>query len=159
MAFQYRVRSTEQWDKRANQSGSDFEGWLKEEYRTYTPIKGENHVRILPPSPAWVDASHYGIDVSVHYGVGPDRASVICLFKMKGTPCPICEVRARAERARDEDQVRELRPAKRVLAFIVNRKDENQGVLAWGMPYTLDREISKVSKDRSTGTYYVIDHP
>jgi hypothetical protein len=159
MPFTYRVRSTEQWDKRANQTGSDFEGWLKEEYRLYTPAKGENHVRILPPSPAWKDANHYGIDVSVHYQVGPDKASVICLFKMLAKPCPICEARVRAEKARDEDQARELRVAKRVLAFILNRKDENQGVLAWGMPYTIDREISKSSRDRTTGAYFVIDHP
>jgi hypothetical protein len=158
VAFKYRARTVEQWEARANQSGSDYENFIKDEYRTYTPTSGENCIRILPPSPAWTDAPHYGMDVWVHYGVGPERASVICLFKMLEKPCPICEDRVRAERAKDEDLVRDLKPAKRVLVFIINRKDEAQGVLAWAMPYTVDRDISKVSKDRSTGTFYFIDH-
>src|SRR3982751_6331107 len=98
MAFQYRVRSSEAWEKRAHQSSSDFESWLRDDYRIFSPAKGENHIRILPPS--WEDAQHFGFDAYVHYGIGPERGSVLCLFKMKGEPCPICEQRARAERAR-----------------------------------------------------------
>jgi hypothetical protein len=159
VAFKYRIRATENWEARANQSGSDYEGFIKDEYRTYTPVGGENHVRILPPSPMWENANHYGCDVWVHYGVGPERASIICLYKMKGEACPICEERVRAERAHDEDLARDLKPSRRVLAFILNRKDEGQGVLAWAMPYTIDRDINKACKDRSTGEYYHVDDP
>jgi hypothetical protein len=159
-AFQYRARSREDWERRANQSGSDFEGWLKDEYRMYSASKGENCIRILPPSEAWEGSNHYGMDVWVHYSVGPERASVICLWKMQGKSCPVCEERARAERAReDEDVVRQLKPSRRVLMFLLNRKDEAQGVLAWGMPFTLDRDITKVAKDRSTGEFFFIDEP
>ena len=156
--FPYKVRSREQWEARANSSG-DFEGWLKDEYRIYKPQPKENCVRILPPSPEWENPPHYGMDVWVHYSVGPDKAAVICLFRMKKGNCPICEERARYERAKDEEKARELRPTKRVLVFVINRKDEQQGPLAWGMAKTLDDGIGKVARDRSTGEYYFVDHP
>jgi hypothetical protein len=157
VAFKYTIRPKESWEARANQSGSEYENFIKDEYRTYTPIQGENSLRILPPS--WENAPHYGYDAWVHYQVGPDRGSVLCNFKMLQTACPICEDRARAERARDEDLARELKPTRRVCVFIINRKDEAQGVLVWSMAYTIDRELAKASKDRSTGQYYFIDDP
>ena len=165
MAFQYRIRSKEQWEARANQSGGDYEGWLKDEYKIYKTLVNENCIRILPPSSQWDAVSpggrapHYGMDVYVHFGVGPDNASVVCPFKMKKGACPVCEERARYERAKDEEMSRKLRAGKRVLVFLVNRKDESQGPVAWGMPYTLDRDIIKASKDRATGTHYFIDDP
>lgn len=159
MAFQYKMRSKEQWEARANSGGGDFESWLKDEYRSFTPIAGENCVRILPPSPLWDNPPHYGMDVWVHYGVGPDKASVICLFRMRKGNCPICEERARQERAGDDEMARELRATKRTLVFIINRKDEGQGMLAWGMAKTLDDAIVKIARDRATGEFYFIDDP
>jgi hypothetical protein len=156
MPFTYRIRSKEQWDARAA-GGGDFESWLKNEYRMYKPLNNENCIRILPPL-AWEDAPHYGMSVWVHYGVGPDNASVICLFKMNKGDCPICQDRVRAERAKDEEKMRRTRPARRVVVFLINKKDEGQGPLAWAMPQTLDQAITKVAKDRTTGQYYFVDH-
>jgi hypothetical protein len=55
--------------------------------------------------------------------------------------------------------VKELRPSKRVLIWIIDRKDEDKGPLVWGMPWTLDRDITKVSRDRTSGKFYFVDHP
>ena len=157
MAFQYKARNPGAWEKRATQQGGDFVGFINDGVKTYTPKKGDNFVRILPPT--WEDAEHYGMDVWVHYGIGPDRASVLCLRKMKNQPCPLCEAHSRAEKAGDEDLARELKPTKRVLAWIIDRNDEAQGPLAWAMPWTLDRDFCKVSRDKRTGQLYAVDDP
>jgi hypothetical protein len=99
------------------------------------------------------------MDIHVHYGIGPDRAAVLCLAKMHAEPCPICEARGRAERAGDEELAKELKPARRVLVWVLNRNDEQQGPLAWAMPWTLDRDFCKLSRDKRSGAIYSIDDP
>lgn len=165
MAFEYRVRSHEQWEERTNQRAADFQNYLKNEFRKFVPQKGENHIRILPPSALWKHAPHYGLDCYAHFDAGPDRSSVICLDQgapqigRRGEPCPICQVRNDLLRAGDDEGARRLRPVKRVVTFVINRRDEDQGPLLWGMPYTVDRDISQISKDRKTNTWFDIDDP
>lgn len=155
--FKYRARDESQWERRANQKGSGQTGIILADYQIYQPKKGDNWVRILPPT--WDDPDHYGIDVYVHYGIGPDRASVLCLQNMRDQPCPLCEARGRAERAGDEDLVGQLKPSKRVLVWVLDRKDEQKGPQVWAMPWTLDRDICKISRDKRTGEVFMVDHP
>jgi hypothetical protein len=157
VAFQYKKRDAGAWEKRASQQGGDYQGFIVDEAKVYTPKKGDNFVRILPPT--FENAGHYGIDVWVHYGIGPDRASAICLQKMKNMPCPLCEARARAERGGDEDLAGELKPSRRVMVYMLDRKDEAAGPQVWSMPWTLDREVCKISRDKRTGQVYAIDDP
>jgi hypothetical protein len=155
-AFRYQARSDEDWERRASQQGGGFQGYISDEYRLYMVKKGENAVRILPPT--WDGAKHYGMDVYTHFGVGPDKATVLCPLKMAEQPCPVCEARMLAEKRGDEDLVKELRASKRVLVWVIDRKDEDKGPVVWGMPWTLDRDITKVSRDRTTGKFYFVDH-
>lgn len=154
--FQYKARKSEDWEKREKQSGSSFVGFIEDQFETYTVRKGENWMRILPPT--WEDPSHYGYDVWVHYGVGPQNASVICLLKQKNQPCPICEAKAIAEDAGKDDLASELKPGRRVCVWILDRKEEKKPQI-WAMPWSLDRDISKVARDRQTGELYQLDHP
>lgn len=157
MPYTYRPRSAQAWDKRANQSGGEFETFIQENFQVYRPKKGSNSVRILPPT--FDDADHYGIDVHVHYSIGPTKASVLCLQRMKGTPCPICEARNRYLKIGDEEAANELRASKRVLIWMVDRNDEDRGPMLWPMPYTLDRDFSQLAKDKQSGEIYALDHP
>lgn len=157
MAFKYQKRDASAWEQRANQRGNDFINITSDDYQTYTTEKGDNWVRFLPPT--WEDAPHYGLDVWVHYNVGPDRGQVLCSLKMKGDPCPICEAHARASRAGDDELKRELAAGKRVLVWMLNLKDEKKGPMLWAMPWTLDAAITKVCKDPRTGALYMIDDP
>lgn len=169
MAFQYQRRDAQAWDKRANQRGGDFVGFVKDDYQMYPVEKGDNFIRFLPPT--WENAEHYGLDVYIHYNIGPDNGSVLCLAKMAqssvaairkacpGDRCPICEARQRAERAGDNELKDELTSRKSVLAWILNRKDEKKGPQVWRMPWTLDRDITKLCKDPRTGELYFIDDP
>jgi hypothetical protein len=156
-SFRYQARSDEDWERRASQQGGNFQGYVSDEFRLYTVKKGENAIRILPPT--WDGAKHYGMDIYTHFSVGPDKATVLCPFKMAEQKCPVCEARALAEKRGDEEMVKDLRPSKRVLVWVIDRKDEDKGPLVWGMPWTLDRDITKVSRDRMTGKFYFVDHP
>lgn len=163
--FKYQPRDAASWDKRANQSASKYANVIKDEFFQFAAGKDENSIRILPPT--WADPEHYGYDTWVHFSVGPDNGTVICLSKMRGKSpegygiaCPICEYQVRAETAGREDAA-DFKAKRRVLVWLINRKpakpDENPQI--WTMPWTLDKEISVVCKDRETGQLYQIDNP
>lgn len=156
--FQYVPRDASKWDRRANQSGSNYANVIKDEFNTFGAHDGENAIRICPPT--WENPEHYGYDVWVHFGVGPEGGTVICLSRMKHQPCPICEKQAVYEAQGREDS-KELKPKRRVAVWLIDRKaaklEDNPAI--WTMGWTVDREISKVCKDRETGELYMIDHP
>jgi hypothetical protein len=155
--FVYRERGTDAIQKRASQQGGDFKGFIKDEFEVYTAKKGENYIRILPPT--WDNPAHFGFDVWAHYSVGPDNATLLCLHKMQNKRCPICEAVQALERAGDDDEAKQLSARRRVLVWMLDRKEDNKGPQLWAMPWTVDRDIAKVSQDRQSGEYYVVDHP
>lgn len=125
--------------------------------KLYAPHENANIIRILPPT--WPDAEHYGLDIHVHYGIGADRHSYLCLHKMKGEACPICEERERAQRDGDEEWAQELKPSRRVLVYLLDRSKEKEGVQAWAAPWTVDESLIKASTDRRSGAVLPIDDP
>lgn len=155
--FEYRSRSADDTKRRASQGANDFDKILKDHIKMWKPNDGDNRIRILPPT--WEGAKHFGHDIYVHYGVGPDRGSYLCLQKMKGEPDPIAEERDIARREEDEKYAKELDAKKRVLVYLIDRDHEKEGVQAWAMPWTVDRDIVKVSVDRQSGEVLPIDHP
>lgn len=157
MAFKYVRRSQETVAARAAGQGGDFKGFLANEYTTFSPKKGSNWIRILPPT--WDEAPHYGLEVDVHYGVGPDRASVLCNAKMFKTKCPICEAHNKAQKAGDEELAKELRASTRVVVWLLDRNEKDKGPLLYAMPMSMDKDICKISMDKQTGEVFAIDDP
>lgn len=155
--FRYQERSADTTRKRAEQSGSQFDSYVLEEVRLWRPNDGDNTIRILPPT--WDRPEHFGVDIYVHYGVGPDNEAYLCLDKMKGEPCPVCEERKKALDEGDDDYAAQLKPNRRVLVYIIDRDHEKDGVQAWSMPWTIDRDICKLAVDKKTGDVLPIDHP
>lgn len=155
--YEYQSRSADDVRQRANKGANDFDRILKDGIKMWKPNDGDNRIRILPPT--WEGAKHFGLDIYVHYGVGPDRQSYLCLNKMKGEPDPIAEEHERARRDEDEEYAKELEAKRRVLIYLIDRDHEKEGVQAWAMPWTLDRDIVKVMQDRTTGEVLEIDHP
>ena len=78
--YEYRERDRAAVDKRAKMGNSDFDKIVRDGTKSWSPGDGANTIRILPPT--WNDAQHFGVDVQVHYGIGPDRQSYLCLNKM-----------------------------------------------------------------------------
>lgn len=156
-SYEYRSRSADDTKRRASQGANDFDKILKDHIKMWKPNDGDNRIRILPPT--WEGAKHFGLDIYVHYGVGPDRGSYLCLTKMKGEDDPINEEREVARREEDEKYAKQLEAKRRVLVFLIDRDHEKDGVQAWAMPWTVDRDIVKVSVDRQSGEVLPIDHP
>ena len=155
--YEYKQRDAGDAKKRSSQGANDFDKILVDSVKMWKPNDGDNRIRILPPT--WDGAKHFGLDIYVHYGVGPDRQSYLCLEKMKGEADPIAEERAIARRDEDEKYAKELEAKRRVLVYLIDRDHEKEGVQAWAMPWTVDRDIVKVSVDKSNGEVLPIDHP
>ncbi len=162
-SFTYEKRSREDFEDRQSQGGKDYDKFLKGNVKKYVPKDGLNRIRILPPT--WKGAKHYALAIYLHYGVGPDRQSYLCLSKMKGEADPIQEEYARvrptldSENKDDQETLRQLNDTKRALMYVVDRDNEKLGVQAWDCPWSLDSNIVKVSEDRSSGEVFNIDDP
>ncbi|MFH1741092.1 MAG: hypothetical protein ABIH23_18990 [bacterium] len=155
--FRYQKRAKEDVKKRTAQSGGLFDSITQAKFQTFTPKEGDYRLRFLPPT--WENPEHFGLDVYVHYGIGSDNQSYLCLDKMKGEKCPICEERKRAEKSGDPDYARTLQATKRVLVWVIDREDEDAGPLLWSMAWTIDRDLANLSIDKRTGEYLALDDP
>jgi hypothetical protein len=157
MVFRYTPRSDEQWSK-AGERQNKSAHYLHPDVTFFQPKEGQNIIRILPPT--WEDANHYGLYVSAHSFVGPDQASVLCLNKMEGKRCPICEARVRLEgRGADEESIRQLKPTDKVVVWLIDRQNEEKGPLVWAIPARTDRDFTQLAKDPRTGRFIPYDDP
>ena len=156
-SFQYQQRGKDAIKERANQSGGDFDTIIKPQYKVYKVREGKNLLRILPPT--WDKAKHYGYDIHINYGIGADNQKYLSLSKMKGEPDPLHEARRKAERDGDEEVSRALRPNKRVLMWVIDRLDEDEGPQLWDAPVSLDKGIAGASFDDDTNEIMYIDDP
>lgn len=156
-SFSYSPRSREQIDKRASMRGKEFDRLVKDGIKVWKPADGLNTIRILPAT--WKNPEHYGFDLYVHYGVGPDRASYLDLYKMKEQPDPISEEHAEALRDGDDKYAKEIEPKRRCGVYLIDRDNEKEGVQFWAMPWTIDADLNKLAVDKRTGETLNIDDP
>lgn len=160
--FRYQPHSAEELQQRAS-SDSKFDKILKGHIKMWKPNDGGNRVRILPAT--WKDAKHWGLDIKVHYGVGADRQTYLCLHTMKGEPDPIHEEYQSFVREADPDNkddakyLKDLKGTDRVLVYLVDRDAPKEGVQAWAMPSGLDRDLVKLTTDKGTGEVLNVDDP
>jgi hypothetical protein len=158
--FTYRGedRTAEDVSRASKTSGGTFDQYLTQGVNFFKPREGENNIRIMPLS--WEDTKKWGKDwailIYVHHSIGADNSAYLCLEKMKGEACPICEARADAE---TEEEQRALRPNKRALVWLIDRDNEKAGPHVWSMPLQLYRDLQTRSIDKKTGTVILIDHP
>jgi hypothetical protein len=130
---------------------------LKDRVSVWKPADGENCIRILPPT--WEDSQHYGIDIFMHYGIGPDNSAFLDLNRMKGEPDPVSEAYDRAMAEGDDEYAKSLRSVKRVLVYLIDRDKPKDGPQMWAMPWTVDKEISTQSIDSRSREILYIDDP
>lgn len=155
--FKYQARTAEEVKQRANRPIGNRDNYIKDGIDFFQPKKDDNTIRVLPPT--WEGARHYGLDVYLHYGIGPDESAYLCLDKMRGEACPLCEERATASGAGEEELAKALQPKGRVLVWVIDRKDEGKGPLLWSMPAGLDKDMVNCAIDKSTGEILTIDDP
>src|SRR3954470_4296967 len=117
-AFTYQKRTVDDVKARANQSTGDFDRWVKPEYKRYKMKDGKNLIRILPPT--WDKPNHYGYEIYVNFGIGPDNQSYLSLSKMKQEQDPLAEARTVANREGDEELAKQLEARKRLLMWVID---------------------------------------
>lgn len=155
--FEYNKRGEDAMDKRRTVSG-DRDYFFNNVYSKYKVRENENTNRLLPPT--WENAEHYGYDVYVHYGIGPDKGAYLCLEKMKGELCPICEERQTAFDDGDQEYADDLKWSHGLLTLVIDRKAEKDGPQLWPMPMkSIDFELLTRSKAKGSGEPLNIDDP
>lgn len=158
--FVYRgkERTVESVVRKSKQAGGSYDSYLSGDAPKYSPKEGECTIRILPGT--WEDTEKWGdgwdIGVHVHHSVGPDNGAYLCLDKMKGEPCPVCDARRDAV---DEEEKNQLRASQRFLCWVIDRDNEKAGPMLWSMPITLFREINIRSVDKKSSAPILIDDP
>ena len=155
--FAYKSGDSSKAKDRADKGGGDFDKIFKDGINTFSAADGDNLIRPLPPT--WEDPEHYGYDIYVHYGIGPDNQAYLCRKKMLNEACPVCEEAKRAEREGDDEYYKELKPKQRVAFYLVDRDDEEKGALVWSAPWGFDRDVCKISVDKRSGEVLELDNP
>lgn len=156
--FTYKERSVDSLKARAERTGGKFDSIYKGGYDTWKPKQGDNLIRFLPPT--WDNADHYGYNVWTHGFVGPEQGSYLCLFKMQGKPCPVCEQANAARIAGDEEEQRQNTASERIITWILNRDgDDPAKPLLFQMSWTQDRDILALCHNRRTHAALWIDNP
>jgi hypothetical protein len=108
-------------------------------------------VRILPPT--WPGYRHYGYDIWVNYGIGADNQSYLSLSKMDhedGDKDPLVEARREAQREGDEKTAKALAPRQRVLVWVIDRNEEDEGPQLWDIPFSVDKDFVNLCLDEDT---------
>ena len=154
-SFRYQERSKEDVRARANMRGGNFDSFIKPAYKMFKVKDGKNVVRILPPT--WEKPKHYGYDIFVNYEIGADNQSYLSLSKMKSQKDPIAEARQAAEREGEEELAKKLRPNQRILMWVIDRNNEDEGPLLWAAPFTVDKAFANLAFDEDTNEVIFID--
>ena len=148
--------------------GAPRQGYIRNDVAMYIPAVGQqgektlNQVRIVQPLEI-KDLKYYGFDVHFHRDVGIDNAMYLCLKRMFGKACPICELQTSELWDSDPDIAKKYYPDWRVLMWVLDLKEEDEEklgqVLLWSCPRSLAEEILGQSHKPGTGVYLDVSHP
>lgn len=162
-----RKRTKETADNRPDSSGkgvlntSDYE-----EVNFFKPSKGRNTIDIIPfqvsedwypklrspkGQPILVETGDldYKLEVPIHFGIGPEEQSFVCLQLAFGEPCPVCEER----KAMDDDEIKKaLKPKWRNIYNVNDHGDEEKGTQIFDVSeYLFERELIEEATQSEDG--------
>jgi hypothetical protein len=162
--FSYKKRSKESLKERANMKGGNFDTYIKPKFKQWKPKDGKNLIRILPPTwepdeAPWQSTEHYGLDIFVNFNIGADNQAYLSLSKHGKGEDPIAEARKEAAQEGEKDFAKKLQPSQRILYWIIDRNDEDEGPLLWAAPFTFDKSLSNLCIDEDTKEVIFIDDP
>lgn len=155
--FKYQKRTKDTLKERANMKGGNYDSYIKPKFKQWKPKEGKNVIRILPPT--WDDARHYGLDIFVNFSIGADNQAYLSLSKHDKGADPLAEARREAQKEGEKDLAKKLQPSQRILYWIIDRMDEDEGPLLWAAPFTFDKALSNLCIDEDTKEVIFIDDP
>jgi len=126
------------------------------QYRTKV---GDNFMRIVAPS---VDEPFRFI-VWRHQNIGPNGSTYLCLNKMYGERCPICECIAKLKMEDPKHPaLDQIYAARRILMYVVDTTSEEteaEGPKWFDCPPSIYTAICDIAKAKRTGEVTDISHP
>ena len=157
MVFKYRGgdRKIEEVVRYSREASGGYDSYLDSECTFLKVREGESQIRIMPRT--WdvkkgLDPWH--LFIWIHRNVGPDNGTYLCLEKMKGEACPLCEARHVSA-----EEAKALQVSKRAVAWVIDRDNERAGPQVISMPIkTLFRDINNRSMDKSAGLIRIDHH-
>jgi len=155
--FAYKATSPERLKRQAEQTGSRFDGILKNGVELFKFKPGDNTFRILPPT--WDNAEYYGLEVFVHPFVGANNGTYLCLAHMKKQKCPICDAAKDARDVGDKEEAAELSAKQRYLFWVLDRDDEGTGPKIADLSWSMDQAVAALCTHKRSGKVIAIDHP
>jgi hypothetical protein len=162
--FTYQKRTKDDLKERANMKGGNFDSIFLPKFKQWTPKDGKNRIRILPATwhkddAPWQRTAHYGLDVFINYSIGADNQRYLSLHKHGKGADPLEEARREAQREGDKDLAKALNANHRILYWIIDRNDEDEGPLLWAAPFTFDTSLANLCIDEDTKDVMFIDDP
>lgn len=107
-------------------------------------------IRLLPVHPI-DNINFYGLTVHVHTNVGVNGDQYLCLKRMKGISCPICEHQASLWDTEPE-MAKDLYPQQRYLIWMIDLSlpKDKQAAQIWSCPRTAMDDVLGVSYKKAT---------
>jgi len=126
---------------------------------SYATKKGSNFLRIVTPNPV----GFFGLEIWRHQDIGVNGRTFLCLEKMFGQVCPVCElVRELKTKNPNDPKVGELYAGRRYLFYVVDTKNEEtqkEGIKWFDCALTIKQNICALSKDKRTGEVLDVSDP
>lgn len=153
----YRPPPADHVKRQAERKGGKFDSIFKGNFDTFTPKEGDNTIRILPPG--WDGAGDYAFPVWIHWSVGADESSYLCLRKMKGETCPICQEVARMKADGEGDDAKRIDCKERFICWVIDRSDRDETPSLYSMPAGTYKDINALCYSSKSGKAIFIDNP
>ena len=158
--------SYESKDKGATPTGVFRWRELDQNVKFYQPTTGKARINILPYTVTSkqhpevkkgnfeVGEPDYKMDIWTHRMVGPNDATVLCLKKTMGKPCPICEQSDALRKAGKEKEAGALKPSRRCFYNIEDVKNSPGEVMVFEVSHFLfENELIEEAKNDDDGSF------
>jgi hypothetical protein len=153
----HRPLTSEALKKREDQKGGLYDSLAKEDIKVWRPKPGAHTVRFFEGT--WPDAEHWAHDTWIHNNIGPDGGRYLCLKKMLGKPCSLCDETSALRAAGEEKASKDIGVRKGAAAWLIDRDAEEEGPQLWFYGRTVDEEMASRCRDRKTGDPIDVIHP
>jgi gp32 DNA binding protein like len=153
----YRPPPADYVKRQAERKGGKFDSIFKGNFDTFTPKEGDNTLRVLPAG--WEGSDDYAYQVWIHYGIGADESSYLCLRKMKDETCPICQEVARMKADGETEDAKRIDCKERFICWVIDRSDRDETPALYSMPATVYKDINALCYSSKSGKAIFIDNP
>lgn len=153
----YRPPPADHVKRQAERKGGKFDSIFKGNFDVFTPKEGDNTLRMLPPG--WDGAGDYAYPAWIHWSIGADESSYLCLRKMKGETCPICQEVARMKADGEGDDAKRIDCKERFICWVIDRSDRDETPALYSMPAGTYKDINALCYSGKTGKAIFIDNP